>query len=157
MTTPESPSFLDHFPRHYRGRNGRFFYEAIRSGAETDSKVCSIVYRAVWDWLTVTELDPDSQESWREFKESWREFKRWLEEDRAGALAFACWCREQENADPAEREAAREKAAADGKREWMREQEPTDKQLALLKKLGHTGEVRDRLEASELIEKLKTW
>ncbi len=150
MPTPESPSFLDHFPRHYRGRNGHLFYEAIRSGAETDSKVCSLVYRAVWDWLTRTEGDPDSQQSWREFK-------RMLDEDSAGALAFARWCREQENADPAEREAAREKAAADGKREWMREQAPTDKQVALLKKLGHTGPISDRLEASELIEKLKTW
>ncbi|MCX7601462.1 MAG: hypothetical protein N2Z75_05910 [Meiothermus sp.] len=37
----------------------------------------------------------------------------------------------------------------------METQPPTEKQLAYLRALGHTGEVANRLEASRLIEQLK--
>lgn len=150
MSDGSETAFLQHFPREYRGRNGHFFYHAVRSGADDPRKVCSLVYKQVVARLKEAGLG-DVQ------RLSFLDLKRWLEDDRQGAMLLAHYCLEWEQATPEERRARKERNAAEAKREAMGERPPTEKQLALLKKLGHTGEVHHRAHASELIEKLKTW
>lgn len=145
----ETSGFLAHFDRKYRGRNSNFFYSAIRDGEQEPRAICSLVYREV----TRRAKRPYDEEQGR----SLNELLHWLREDQAGALEFAERCLAWENATPEERRERKARAGEEGKREWMRGQPPTEKQLAVLQKLGHVSEVPNRLAASELIEKLKTW
>ena len=75
---------------------------------------------------------------------------------RAEALAFAQYALDYELLPAAER--ARLKAAKGEpyKRAWLGAHPATEKQRAFLKALGHTGDVTSMLEASELIERLRT-
>lgn len=82
---------------------------------------------------------------------------RAMQKDPSGARAFMAWVIEQEQRSPEERAADKETAEAEGKRRYMEGQPPTEKQLAVLVKLGVTEHPENRWRASELIEAHKTW
>lgn len=139
--------WLSHFPERRRGPLANWFHYSVRRGANIARDVLMLVrgearLKAASRW---------SDEDDRAFA---AEVLRWLEEDAAGARAYAEYVLRYEALPAKERQAIKGERGAHYRTEYMRNQPPTDKQLKYLSVLGHDGEVRDRAHASELIDTL---
>ena len=134
-TTAAVPRFLDLLPDQDRSRVAGFFYRAARAGATSAVELCRAVVR-------------DAEAAGEE---------RLIVAMRGNvpaALAFAGAVLDREQASPGERGRLRSESSAEGRARAMAAKPPSDKQLSLLKKLGHVGVVTSMREASQLIDGL---
>lgn len=126
-----------------------WFYEAVRAGETEPRRICSAVYRELSRKLA-RYGDRDGTD--------YGETLAALAAAPAEAMEFALHILARERQSPEEKRARKEAEAEAGRREWMRRQPPTEKQIAVLReRLGYGGEIENRLHASELIEQLKDW
>jgi hypothetical protein len=154
--TEDPKQFLRQFPADHQGAIGNMFYEVARAARRewgvlaqrNVGKVCSAMFRS----LKEAALNEDSGMKVRKSA-----VVRAMAHDPEGAKGFMSWVLAQLERPPEEREAEREEKAAQGKREWMEKQTPTQKQLDLLLRLGVDEYPDNRWRASELIEERKDW
>lgn len=78
-----------------------------------------------------------------------------LTRPRQQALAFGAWLIDWAAASAEERARVKAGRGEQHRRAYFEQQPPTPKQLEYLRGLGHTGEVRSKAHASELIDHLK--
>lgn len=153
---PGSKRFLDHCLPEHRGAVGSFFYDAARTareqwGKSADrnlDKVLSARFRT-----TKAVLDRDGETG----AISKAALLRALSGDPDAAREMLTYALAEIDKPLEERQAAKEQSAEAGKCEWMSRQAPTQKQLDLLKRLGHPEVPENRLAASDLIEELRIW
>lgn len=145
MSVPERilhdrAAFLAHFPHNQRATATNVLLSAVRAGCCNVHQVVGYAVESArqryWNEACLTlvllaELDPEALE--------------------AGAR-WALWWERQPREVKARLKAER---AGEAVERWMEGQPPTARQLAFLRKLGHTGEgPANRLEASRLIDSL---
>lgn len=133
-------AFLAHFPHNQRATATNVLLSAVRAGCSNVHQVVGYAVESArqrhWNEACLTlvllaELDPEALE--------------------AGAR-WALWWEQQPREVKARLKAER---AGEAVERWMEGQPPTARQLAFLRKLGHTGEgPANRLEASRLIDTL---
>ena len=152
--------FLQHFPAEHRGAIGDRFYRAVRglfdpfqdppaADQATVVAICSAVFRDAKEMLSHT---PDGDRG-----VNWRQVLLWLRDDKPAALDYANYVFARELAPADVQEASREEEERQGKIAYMSRFPPTEKQVAVLRKLGYDGEIESKGHASQLIEELKTW
>ncbi len=149
MEEKDEKRFLNAFLPEHAGGVTEFFYRTARTFPEEKRAprlLCSALYAMLW-------------ESVRRWEDSGSISKRGilavLEEDPEAAQDLMAYVIEQLGLPPSVRQERKEAAAALGKQEWMKRQEPTEKQLAFLARLGYDGPVENRWHASQLIEEHK--
>ncbi|MCZ6680295.1 MAG: hypothetical protein O7E52_23950, partial [Candidatus Poribacteria bacterium] len=84
-----------------------------------------------------------------------QEYLTLLESHPEEAIDFALWAVWYENLSDEERTARKAEQGKLYRRQWMDTQPATDKQVSYLRHLGWTGEVKSKLHASELIERIR--
>lgn len=133
-------TFLAHFPHNQRATATNVLLSAVRAGCSNPHQVVGYALesarRRYWNEACLTlvllaELDPEALE--------------------AGARWALWW----ESLPREEKQRLKSERAGEAVERWMEGQPPTAKQVAYLRKLGHTGEEpANRLEASRLIDTL---
>ena len=78
-----------------------------------------------------------------------------LESHPEDAIDFARWAIWYESLPDEEKTARKAERGEFYRRQWMDTQPATEKQVSYLRHLGWTGEVKSKLQASELIERLR--
>jgi len=141
-------SLLDRFADSRRTVPAQAFFRTIRFGAKAPADVLMIVKHDLRDrcrmpWTTT------------EQRGEYEQIISVIDAHRDEALEFAAACIRREQAPPEERQRLRWMAATEGKRRWQETQQPTEAQRAYLRVLGWEGEVGNRREASELIDRLR--
>lgn len=142
--------FLSHFPTERRSRVVNMFLDPVRR-------------------LGVTSADMLVEHIRRNLDQRIREAAYWRSPD-LGALTdiraviearpdearrFALWAIAWASLPGEVRDRAKAQRAEHYRREWMAQQQPTDRQLAHLRRLGYQGPPpANRAEASELIDRL---
>ena len=139
MTDDERKRILAHIEPSYRGAFGNLFYHAVREGAigRLDVVMC------VLHKLRGRRRPQDA---------AWAALVR---ENLDAAEDFAAYVIEQETLPQAERAARKAEQARQALDDWKATQPPTEKQIAYARSLGHQGPIGSRLEASQIIDRLK--
>lgn len=143
-TAEEPTPFLELFLRVRRGVIGQPFHAAAADGAGTPEAVIRWVQADCIDKIGCEWTSEDRRQELRDLL--WA-----LGSDRQDALRFAQKVLDWRALPPAEREKRKAERAEAARLEWMATKEPTEKQIALLRKLGYSGEVTDRAQASRMI------
>lgn len=141
--------FLCRFQERERSVIGNLFLEVIRAAGETEPTARDVCSQVFWE-VSQRAKDGDGTAT------------RWLglfREHKEEALAAAAWFLAGGEIPPADAKRGRPQQTDDEQqqRAYMATQAPTEKQLALLKRLKHTEVPANRLEASDLITQLKDW
>ncbi|CAN5547691.1 hypothetical protein BH20ACI3_BH20ACI3_38820 [soil metagenome] len=150
QTLPEKPPdgqascFLEDFPQANRSLIANQFFAAVRGGAATVDAVIGEVKRDAILRMTLA-----AGERWA----TQRLLLKLLET--AAARAFAQTVIERESLPREEKLKLKSERSEGFRREYLRVQPPTQKQLEFLQKLGCYTTPSNRLHASELIERHK--
>jgi len=139
-------SFLSRFPEDMRSAVVVFFAMRVRKGHRTPEGLYLVALQEASRRARLSTLERD--------RIKYGLLSSVMLEHPELALGFCRWVLEWEALPWQEKERIKEARAERYRREWMRQQPPTEKQLAYLRKLGWTGAVLSRQHASELIEKL---
>lgn len=150
--TPDRTSGREHlyrYPVNERGAVGGYFHAAVRAGASTPSEVVAAVQRAVLEVIcNPPDLGPRYDRALMIHME--------LEDDPAGARAFAQECIEWNQMPKEERDRLKAERAVEHAKAHMAQLPVTEKQVSYLQALGYTGPAPgNRLQASELIDALR--
>lgn len=129
------PKFLDQFDQRRRSLVANMFFSSIRGGR-----------RHLKDILMDVARDAGSRNA--------IDILQALTADNEGARAFAESCLAWDALSPEEKERRKAARRAEFRQTAVAERPVTDKQRAFLRKLGHQGDVANRLEASQLIDQL---
>lgn len=148
MEPPELPqgvSFLDQFALARRSLIANQFFNAVRSGAITSETVL----RSVKADALRRMMFPEDRERWN----TQRQLVSLLETDEARRYAQEVLDREALPSDVKQK--LKTDRSEQYRREYLKAQRPTQRQLLFLKSLGCEVVPANRLEASDLIEASK--
>jgi hypothetical protein len=145
-----SRHFLEHFEPRQRSHVVNCFLEQIRMGKTQPERVISDIQKGIRDqnrrYLASGVLETVNRNN---------KFLDFLSAYKAEALSFVRWAIWWESLPREERSIFKAKRGEQYRRLYLESQPPTEKQISYLRSLGWTGEVKSKLHASELIEKLK--
>lgn len=139
--------FLERFPNSQRSAVGNAFLGVIRAVIDQNPEpkdVCSQVY---WEVLEKAKAGDAAATSWLPL----------FRAHKVEALDLARHYLDYERLPASEKEKLKAANEEDGKRAYMEGQPPTEKQIALLKRLKCEETPANRWEASQWIEERKTW
>ena len=140
-------AFLGHFLAPRRSATANWFHDAVRGGATTPATVLHQVQQTVQRRLNWASPRTDVAHL--------QAVLTALQEDRAGALAYAASVITYEQLPHEARQRVKAERATPYLQEAMRGKAVTDKQSAYLRALGYTGpQPEDRAAASALIDRL---
>jgi len=133
--------FLDQFAQSQRGAIGTQFFGAAREGASTVEDLIAAVKAGAHLRLVTSK------------GEGWTAQRKLIDLlDTAEARVYAQEVLEREALPPEEKLRLKEERQERYRREYLRAQAPTERQLRFLKSLGGNERPANMLEASDLIE-----
>src|SRR5712691_9319554 len=140
-------AWLEHFPANRRSALANWFHYAVRGGSRTPAAVVHQVQQTVQrrlQWASAHTVDAHLCA-----------VLEVLQTDRAGAVAYAESVLSYEQLPDEARQRVKAERATPYLQEAMRGKPVTEKQTALLRRLGYTGAPpEDRAAASALIDRL---
>jgi hypothetical protein len=144
---PATVSWLAQWPPHRRSALANFFFAAVRRGLTEPpaivEQVTAEIHRRL-QWATASET-----------RQWWFQVLNTLSDDPRGAQTYAAEVLATEQLPRAERERQKQERAKQFIQQAMQGKPATDKQLWLLRTLGHRGPLpSDRAEASVWIDAL---
>ena len=149
MMNPKTPQavsyFLDQFVPARRSLIANQFFNAVRSGATTTGDVIGSVKADALRRM----MFPEDRERWN----TQRQLVSLLETDEARRYAQEVLDREALPSDVKQK--LKTDRSEQYRREYLKAQRPTQRQLLFLKSLGYEVVPANRLEASDLIEASK--
>lgn len=141
----QGSSFLESFPAERRSLIANQFHGAVREGASTVGDVI----RGVKGDAIRRMMFPANRERWN----TQRQLISLLESEEA--RVYAQEVLDRESLPPEEKQRIKADRSDQYRREYLRAQSPTERQLCFLKSLGCEVMPANRLEASELIDRHK--
>ncbi len=149
-TTNQRDIFLAYFDNPRRSFVTNLFLHAVRRGERTPRRVLAAVNAEI-------RACQERAQYWGREDSSTRydEAQEVILLHPDEALAFCSWALDWERLTPAEKRHYRGAQGEQFRRDWMKQQPATDRQIAYVRALGYTGEVTSKAHASELIDQLR--
>ena len=141
---------LEHFEPRRRGHLTNLFLCPVRQGIGNVEQIVDSVRAELRQQIA-------RNRRYHNFStvQSKQEYLTLLESHSEEAMDFARWAIWYEGLSDEERIARKAERGEFYRRQWMDTQPATEKQVSYLRHMGWTGEVKSKLEASELIERLQ--
>lgn len=135
MLSDKRRLFLDNFQHNHKIGITNYLLGKIRKGEKRPDRIL--------------QFDKSYQPDWYE------PFIRALQEQYNKAVGYAMYLIDWERLTPEEKKRIKQARGTEYAKEYMRTQEPTEKQLSYLKALGYTGAApENKAQAGDLIDKI---
>lgn len=142
---PDDRAFLEHFPAERRSFVSNWFLTEVRAGRSDPNAVVRAVRERLRLYINRYDSDPAGK---------YCLFLDELDANPSEALRYARWSLDWERMTPEQKARHKAQRNVEGINLWMETQEPSEKQIALLTKLGHAERPASKAEASRLIDAL---